>query len=76
MKTAVIWTQDDCKYCLMAKQLLLKNDYVYIEKKIGQGNAYTKKDLLAEVPEARTVPQIFFRGKYIGGYEELAKILK
>ena len=76
MKTAIIWTQDDCKFCLLAKQLLLKNGYTYIEKKIGLGNKYTKKDLLAEVPEAKTVPQIFFRGKYIGGYEDLVKILE
>jgi glutaredoxin 3 len=73
MKTAVIWSQPDCGYCKMAKQLLLSKGYTYTEKVLSQG--YTKKDLLAEVPTARTVPQIFLDGKYIGGYQELVKAL-
>jgi glutaredoxin 3 len=75
MKTAVVWSQPNCKYCTMAKQLLLSKGYSYTEKKIGEGEAYKKKDLLAEVPNARSVPQIFLDGKYIGGYEDLVKAL-
>lgn len=74
-KDAVIWSQAHCKYCNMAKQLLLKNGYQYIEKMVGIDGLYTKQDLLAEVPNARSVPQIFINDKYIGGYEDLVKAL-
>ena len=74
-KDAVIWSQLNCKYCTMAKQKLLSSGYTYTEKVIGHGGSYTKKDLLDMVPNARSVPQIFIDGKYIGGYEDLIKVL-
>lgn len=76
MKNAVLWSQLDCAYCKRAKQLLLQNGYAYVEKIIGDGGSYTKKDLLEEVPNARTVPQIFINGRYIGGYKELEEEFK
>lgn len=75
MRNAIIWTQADCKYCNLAKRLLLANKILYIEKKIGLGGTHTKKDLLDAVPHARTVPQIFLDGEYIGGYEDLVKAI-
>jgi glutaredoxin 3 len=75
MKTAIIWTQPDCVFCKKSKKLLLDNGYIYIEKMIGEGKQYSKKDLLEAVPTAKTVPQIFLGKHYIGGYEELCKIL-
>jgi glutaredoxin len=39
---------------------------------IGVGT-YTKKDLIEKVPNARSVPQIFIGGEYIGGLPELKK---
>jgi glutaredoxin len=73
MKTATIWSQSNCSYCKMAKQYLLSKGYSYTEKLLGEG--YTKKELLNEVPNARSVPQIFIDGKYIGGYQELIKAI-
>lgn len=75
MKHAIIWTQLDCDYCKQAKRLLVSRGYSYVEKIIGQGGSYTKKDLLQVVPDATTVPQIFINGKYIGGYQELTKVI-
>ncbi len=71
MNNAVVWSQPNCHYCKLAKQYLLSRKIPYIEKSIGEG--YTKKDLLAEVPTARSVPQIFIDGVHIGGYQELIK---
>lgn len=71
MRNAIIWSQPNCSYCKMAKQYLLAKGYTYIEKMIGEN--YTKKDLLEAVPTAKTVPQIFIDGEYIGGYQELIK---
>ena len=39
------------------------------------GGTYTKKDLIEKVPNARSVPQIFLDGEYVGGLPELKKRL-
>lgn len=66
---AVMWSKDNCPFCLKAKTLLALNDIVVVEKKIG--DKYTRDDLLEVVPDAKTVPQIFVDGIYVGGYTEL-----
>ena len=37
--------------------------------------SYTKKDLIEVVPQARSVPQIFLDGEYVGGLQELKRKL-
>jgi glutaredoxin 3 len=64
-----IWSKPACQYCDMAKSLLKSKGINFDEKKIGEG--YTRDDLLAVVPMARTVPQIFIDNQLIGGYQEL-----
>lgn len=66
---AVVWSKDNCPFCDKAKALLASKRIEYTEKKIGDG--YTKEQLLEEVPNARSVPQIFLAGQYVGGYEDL-----
>ena len=46
----------------------------YTEKLLGI-NGYTKKDLIEKVPQARSVPQIFLNGEYVGGLLELKRKL-
>lgn len=70
---AVIWSKDNCQYCIKAKTLLDLKGVQYEERKIGAG--WTKEQLLEAVPTARTVPQIFLDGAYLGGYDELSKTL-
>lgn len=69
--SVVVWSRDLCAYCDMAKRELRKRDIVFEERKIGDG--WTKEQLLEEVPNARTIPQIVIDGKVIGGYTELMK---
>ena len=69
MNNIVMWSKENCTYCDMAKRLLDKKEIVFAEKKIGYG--YEKEDLLKEIPNARTVPQIIIDGKVIGGYNDL-----
>ncbi len=69
----VIWSKDTCAYCDMAKRLLTQNGLVFKERKIGHD--YTKEDLLNQIPNARTVPQIIIDDKVIGGYNELKNYL-
>jgi glutaredoxin 3 len=69
--TVVVWSRDLCAYCDMAKRELAKRGIEFEERKIGDG--WTKEQLLEEVPNARTIPQIVIDGKVIGGYTELMK---
>lgn len=70
---AIVWTKDNCPYCIQAKKLLESKGIEYSEKKIGGG--YTKEQLLEDVPTARTIPQIFINDEYVGGYTELKTYL-
>jgi len=69
--TVVVWSRDLCAYCDMAKRELKKRGIEFEERKIG--DSWTKEQLLEEVPNARTIPQIVIDGKVIGGYTELMK---
>jgi len=71
---AILWSKYHCPYCDMAKSLLEQKGIEFEERKIGDG--YTKEELLEEVPNARTVPQIFLNGEHVGGYTELQKFLR
>lgn len=66
---AIVWSKDNCPYCVQAKQLLSIKGIEFEERKIGDG--YTKEDLLEAVPSARSVPQIFLDGNHVGGFTEL-----
>ena len=69
---AKVWSKTSCVYCKMALEELNKRGFSSKVLYIGQ-NGITKEDLLKEVPNARTVPQIFIEDVYIGGYTELMK---
>lgn len=73
---AIVWSQERCTACNSAKALLSSKNITYQERIIGmdEGN-WTKQALLAAVPDARSVPQIFLDGNYIGGFPELKKYL-
>jgi glutaredoxin 3 len=68
MLKATVWTRNDCLYCSLAKKELHNRKYQIDERNIT--SLWSKEDLLKVVPNAKTVPQIFIRGKYIGGYFE------
>ena len=71
---AIVWSKDNCPYCVQAKALLSQKNIEFEERKIGDG--WTKDQLLEAVPHARTVPQIFLDGELVGGFTELrAKFL-
>lgn len=71
----IIWSKDDCPYCKMAKQLCERRGVGYEERNLSAGN-WRKEDLLELVPNARTLPQIFIDGEWVGGYQELNERLK
>lgn len=82
---AEIWSKPLCPYCDTAKDLLAQlripyREYIispgYDEKPPAENQQYvTKQELLQKLPSAKTVPQIWIDGVYIGGCTDLqAKI--
>lgn len=74
-KTAVVWSQKNCSWCNSAKDLLKSYGYTVEERMIGEGEKWSKKDLVDAVPTARSVPQIFVNNNYVGGFPELRSLL-
>ena len=70
---AIVWSKNQCPYCVQAKALLESRGIEYEERNINDG--WDKEDLLAAVPNARTVPQIFLDEELVGGFNELRKRL-
>ena len=72
---AIIWSKENCSFCVQAKNLLNMKGIEFEERKLGEG--YTREQLLEAVPGASTIPQIFINGEYVGGFKELKeKFLK
>ena len=69
MTKAIVWSKDDCPYCVQAKNLLSRKGIEFEERKIGDG--WSREQLLEAVPAARSVPQIFIDDNLIGGYNDL-----
>jgi glutaredoxin 3 len=68
---AVVWSKNQCPYCVQAKSLLEMKGIEYEERNVQED--WTKEQLLEAVPTARTLPQIFLDDNYIGGFTELKK---
>ena len=70
----VVWSQPNCPACNQAKALLDSRGIPYTVKMLGEDA--TKADLLTAVPGARSVPQIFLYGEFVGGLAELRNALR
>lgn len=66
---AIVWSKNQCPYCVQAKALLESRGIEYEERNINDG--WDREDLLAAVPGARSVPQIFLDNELVGGFTEL-----
>ena len=75
IKHVVVWSRDLCPYCVKAKNLLEIKGIEYEERNISEG-VWSREQLLAECPGARTVPQIVMNDTVIGGYAQLEEYFK
>lgn len=66
----VLYVTDTCGYCRMAEALLRRRDIAFIA--VDVTDLPEARSWLIEATGRRTVPQIFIRGKSIGGYTDLA----
>lgn len=78
---ATVWSKETCGFCTLAIAELRQRNYDVTVKKLVEPSTsfkaaekmYTKEELLKEVPDAKSVPQIFIGNQYIGGYTDLMK---
>jgi glutaredoxin 3 len=70
---AIIYTKDNCPYCVSAKQLLEENGKEYIETNIGRD--IRRDDFISLFPNVKTVPHIIINGEQIGGFDKLTEWL-
>ena len=75
MRRILIYSSVICPYCISAKKLLEKLDLSFQEKKIDN-NEKIKEEMIIKSNGRRTVPQIFFGDKHIGGYDDLNEVYK
>lgn len=68
-----IYGTTNCLYCVKAKKLCqdLNLDYLYIPVDTSYEDNKYAKEFKERFPEAKTVPQILWDNKHIGGYTEL-----
>lgn len=63
-----IYGRDSCYWCNEAKSLAKRYGLEHEYKNTTY--EYFREEMFNRVPDAKTVPQIFWDGRYIGGYEE------
>ena len=75
MKKITIYTGPVCNYCDAAKRLLKRNNVSYSEINIAEVDG-ALDEMLKKANGKRTIPQIFFDDRHIGGYEEIRALEK
>lgn len=68
-KHIVLYTKDNCSYCVMAKQYLQSKGLKYNEMKLGID--LTREEFVSLFPEVKTMPFIIVDGEKVGGYDRL-----
>lgn len=66
-----VYTTSSCPYCHAAKDLLKRRNIAFAEIDVSDDEDFKK---LAARTGMRTVPQIFFDEKLVGGFQELAAL--
>lgn len=70
----IVYSKPSCPSCIKAKTLLDNLNVKYTVKELGKD---VSSDELFEtfdnlgIPRPRTAPQVFLKGTYVGGYEQL-----
>ena len=68
---AQIVSKPDCPYCDLAKEFMVGMDIQYTEMVVGKDCLC--EDITAQLPDVKTVPQIWVNGDHVGGYDDLVK---
>ena len=67
-----IFSKDNCKWCVLAKKLMKKNNMTFEERNVPYNVSKEEfLELIEEYDTRPTVPKIFKGKELIGGYEDL-----
>lgn len=69
--SVIVYTKDQCPYCVKAKTLLTIKQMSFTEVKLGVD--MQRDDFVAMFPEQKTVPLIVIDGVKIGGFDKLTE---
>lgn len=72
-----IYSKDNCSYCILLKKLFAHHHLEYTEMSLTDG-AHTKDEIqerVGDLKKINTVPQVFIRGEYLGGYLETLEFI-
>ena len=75
MKNVIIYTGPYCSFCDAAKKLLTRNNITYKEINISLTDGAIE-EMIKKANGKRTIPQIFFDDKHIGGYDDVRALEK
>ena len=75
MKNIIMYTGPMCNFCEAAKRLFSRNNIKYKEIDISTKDGL-RDEMIKKSNRKRTIPQIFFDEKHIGGYVELRELEK
>jgi glutaredoxin len=67
----IIYGADNCPWCVKAKELATNFDIPYTYRDIGDNEL--KEQLRSMLPDVKTIPQIWWYERHIGGYEDFAR---
>ena len=70
MKNITVYSGPMCNFCDAAKRLLSRNNLNFNEIDVSTGPEI-RDEMIKKANGKRTIPQIFFNEKHIGGYQEL-----
>jgi len=71
MSAVTIYGKANCAWCKEAKSLVERYQIPY--EYIDVGYTDGMKELMERLPDAKTVPQIWWYDRHVGGYQEFAK---
>tara|TARA_B100001079_G_scaffold50329_1_gene41263 strand:+ start:6243 stop:6485 length:243 start_codon:yes stop_codon:yes gene_type:complete len=71
---AIVWSKNNCIYCVKAKDYLKKKN-IHVEERNIESGDWTVTQLEEAVPNVRAVPQIFIDNKYIGNYDKMVSYI-
>tara|TARA_B100000700_G_scaffold320169_1_gene416929 strand:- start:2639 stop:2893 length:255 start_codon:yes stop_codon:yes gene_type:complete len=75
MKNITMYSGPMCAFCEAAKRLLLRNNLEFKEIDISTKDGL-RDEMIKKANGRRTIPQIFFDQKHVGGYQELRALEK
>lgn len=73
MSNVTLYTSQHCPYCRMAEQLLARRDAGPLSRIRVDVDPQALRAMI-EKTGRRTVPQIFIGARYVGGFDDLARL--